>query len=236
MSARSITEAASTDVWTPEAPTIVSATQASVYTSMAGLVLVSNAQVSQKPSITDWWLTLAWTSGLCHHNPKADYFQSWYRTPTSALHMRRNESTICCHTSWMFSTVLYCAALIEVCLGQWAVRFSRVSFHVPHLFLSQLWFWWWKTNTSFWVNTLPYIMSKADSSSSSLDYVATILVRFRQCHTWSYDSTSDVPERGLNAILKNPKGFLTHVDIITKNLPPSLRYLLMEDFYDILKS
>lgn len=43
MSVRSITEAASTDVWTLEAPTIVSATQGSVYTSMDELVSVSEA-------------------------------------------------------------------------------------------------------------------------------------------------------------------------------------------------
>lgn len=45
-------ETASTDVWTPEAPTIVSATQASVYTSMAEPVLVSDAWVSQEAGIT----------------------------------------------------------------------------------------------------------------------------------------------------------------------------------------
>lgn len=44
-------EAASTDVWTPEAPTIVNATQASVYTLTAELVLVSDARVSQEANI-----------------------------------------------------------------------------------------------------------------------------------------------------------------------------------------
>lgn len=52
MSVRSITEAASTDAWTPEAPTIVNATQASVYTSMDERVSVREAQVSQEASIT----------------------------------------------------------------------------------------------------------------------------------------------------------------------------------------
>lgn len=52
MSARSIMEAANTDVWTPEAPTFVSATQATIYMSTAELVLVSDAWVSQGASIT----------------------------------------------------------------------------------------------------------------------------------------------------------------------------------------
>lgn len=80
--------------------------------------------------LTDSWLTLAWTSGLCHHDPRADYFQSRHRTPTSALHMRRNESTICFHTSWMFPTVLHCAGLVIICLGQWAVRLSSVFLNI----------------------------------------------------------------------------------------------------------